>query len=268
VATRTATTTDERLRRALAFEGAMHAALGRTVTTAWGRAHLLPELTRVYDLNFLWVAGDGAGVDAERLDAEADRLLGGAGLTHRRLLVEEPAASRVGRRLAALRYTTARHVYLTHAGTPPPAPRASVETGGIEAVLPALDRYLRTDPDTEYGRDDMTRAQLLEHARIYGSAGARERCFTVRVGGEVVAWAKLWTRDGVAQVEDVVCLHEHRGRGFGRDVVAAATRTALAEHAELLFIVADAGDWPKDLYGRLGYRPVGHVAIHLRQAPR
>ena len=246
----------------------MHAALGRTVTTAWGRAHLLPELHRVYDLNFLWVAGDGAGADAGKLDAEADRLLGGAALTHRRLLVEEPAASRVGDGLARLRYSTARHAYLAHTSAPPPAPRADVEIAGIEDVVAALDRYLRTDPDTEYGRDDTTRGQLLQHARIYGSAGARERCFTVRSGGEVVAWAKLWTRDGVAQVEDVVCLREHRGKGYGRDVVAAATRTALAEHAELLFIVADSADWPKELYGRLGYRPVGEVAIHLRQAPR
>jgi predicted GNAT family N-acyltransferase len=215
----------------------------------------------------VWPPGDAAGVDAAALDAEADRLLGGAGLGHRRLLVEEPGATRLGDDLAGRGYETARHVYLVHAGAPPPAPRAAVHEGDIEDVVPAIDRYLSTDPATAYGRDDITREQLLEHARIFGSSGARERCYTVRAGGEVVAWAKLWTRDGMAQVEDVVCLAEHRGNGYGRDVVAAATRTALAEDAELVFIVADADDWPKDLYRRLGYEPVGHVGIHLRHAP-
>jgi GNAT superfamily N-acetyltransferase len=245
----------------------MHAALGRTVTAAWGRAHLLPELHRVYDVNFLWTTGDAGGLDAAALDAEADRLLGSAGLTHRRLVLEEPAAARLTADLVARGYDAARHLYQVHEGPPPRAPRAAVHEGDVENVIPALDRYLRTDPDTTYGRHDVTRAQLLEHARIYGSAGARERAFTVRAGDDTVAWAKLWTREGVAQVEDVVCLAEHRGRGYGRDVVAAATRTALAEGAEMVFIVADARDWPKDLYHRLGYRPTGEIGVLLRQAP-
>jgi predicted GNAT family acetyltransferase len=90
----------------------------------------------------------------------------------------------------------------------------------------------------------------------------------VRDGADVVAWARLWTRGAEAQVEDVVCLAEHRGRGYGRAVVAAATRTALDEGAELLFIVADAEDWPRGLYERLGYAPAGRLGVYLRFDPR
>jgi predicted GNAT family acetyltransferase len=71
----------------------------------------------------------------------------------------------------------------------------------------------------------------------------------------------------VAQVEDVVCLHDHRGRGYGRDVTVAATLAALDEAPELLFIVADDLDWPKELYERLGYVPVGRKTTHTRHAP-
>jgi GNAT superfamily N-acetyltransferase len=135
-------------------------------------------------------------------------------------------------------------------------------------MVGALDRYLSSDPDTLYGRDDTTRAHLVEHARVYPGAAADQRVFLVRgEDGDVAAWAKLWVREGVAQVEDVVCLHPHRGRGFGRDVVSAATRAALEDGADLVFIVADDADWPKHLYGRMGYATIGHVGLGLRHAP-
>jgi hypothetical protein len=52
-------------------------------------------------------------------------------------------------------------------------------------------------------------------------------------------------------------------------VTAAATRAALAGDAELTFIVADEDDWPKDLYARLGFVPLGRLGVYLRLvAPR
>jgi hypothetical protein len=50
--------------------------------------------------------------------------------------------------------------------------------------------------------------------------------------------------------------------------VAAATRAALDDGATLLFIVADEEDWPKYLYGRLGYEVVGTLGVYLRHDPR
>ena len=43
--------------------------------------------------------------------------------------------------------------------------------------------------------------------------------------------------------------------------------TDLAHDADLTFIVADAQDWPKDLYFKLGYRPVGHIRAFTRVGP-
>jgi hypothetical protein len=266
------TTTDPRLSRAFAFERAMHAAVGRTVTAAWGQAYLDPALGGCYERNFLSAIGDAGGAGAAELHAAADRLLGGAGLGHRRITLEPEADARLRNDLAALAYAGSRHLFLAFApGAPAPGPVAGVEVVEVaqEDVLVANDHYLRTDPRTPYGRDDVTRAHLLEHHRTYGPAGAHERRFAVLDpdGGGVVAWARLWTRDGVAQVEDVVCLFEHRGHGYGRAVTAAATAAALAADPELLFIVADDADWPKELYGRLGYEPVGHLGVYLRLAP-
>jgi GNAT superfamily N-acetyltransferase len=243
----------------------MHAAVGRTVTAEWGQAFLTPELDRCYDRNLLWVVGDAGGSSAAQLDAHAERLLDGHGMGHRRLLVEPAADARLRNALVGRRYDPGSHLFMAHAGDAPAATAGiAVEEVGIDAVHAATERYLLTDPDTEYGRDPRTRHHLLIHHREYGPRGGAERRFAVVVEGEVVAWARLWRRGDEAQVEDVVCLAEHRGRGYGRAVVVAATRAALDEGAELVFIVADDEDWPKELYGRLGYEPVGALGVYLR----
>lgn len=259
--------TDHRLRSALEFERRMHAAVGRVVTVAWGQAFLEPGLARCYERNTAWAVDDAAGLDAVRLDREVDRLFRDAGLGHRRVVAEPAAAARLDHGLQALGYAAEEHLYLAYdAAAPPPAPRALVDEVGIAAVAEGNERYLLTDPDVAFGRDPVVRAHLIEHHRTFG-AGARERAFAVLGGdGAAMAWAKLWQRDGVAQVEDVVCLAEHRGRGYGRDVVAAATRAALDDAPDLLFIVADNADWPKELYARLGYAPIGTKAVYTRHA--
>jgi predicted N-acetyltransferase YhbS len=261
--------TRDGLQRAFAFERAMHAAVGRTVTAAWGQAFLSPELDRCYDRNVLWAIDDAGGISAEALDGHADRLLGGHDLPHRRLLLEPIARARLHDGLIARGYDASRHVFQVHAGPaamPDAVAGVEVVEVSVEAILAANDHYLQTDRDTPYGRDGRTRRHLLEHHRSYGPAGAQERRFAVCDGNNVVAWARLWTRGAEAQVEDVICLAEHRGRGYGRAVVAAATRAALAQDPELLFIVADADDWPKELYARLGFASAGELGVYLRFA--
>ncbi|MCW2994478.1 MAG: family N-acetyltransferase [Conexibacter sp.] len=261
--------TRDGLQRAFAFERAMHGAVGRTITGAWGQAFLSPELDRCYDRNLLWAVDDAGGLSAAQLDGHAERLLGGHDMAHRRLLLEPPVEERLHDRLVGLGYDASRHVFQLHPGraaTPAAVEGVEVVEAGIEDVLAANDRYLQTDRDTPYGRDARTRRHLLEHHRSYGPGGAQERRFAVRDGDDVVAWARLWKRGDEAQVEDVVCLAEHRGRGYGRAVVAAATRAALADDPELLFIVADASDWPQELYARLGYATAGELGVYLRFA--
>jgi GNAT superfamily N-acetyltransferase len=276
--TRTEATPPAPLDRAFAFERAMHAAAAaRVVDAPWGHAYLSPEIERTYDRNLLWVVGDGDALTAAALDAHADRLLGGAGMTHRRLMLEPDADARLRGDLTALGYDAGTHVFQVFVAERAPEAVSGVEVveAPVADVQAAVEEYLKTDPDTPYGRDPRTRAHLLEHYRTYGPAGAEERRFVVREDGgggrgRVVAWARLWVRaDGAeAQVEDVVVLAPYRGRGYGRAIVAAATRAALEASPTLLFIVADADDWPQALYERLGYATAGGLGVYLRFAPR
>jgi ribosomal protein S18 acetylase RimI-like enzyme len=50
---------------------------------------------------------------------------------------------------------------------------------------------------------------------------------------------------------------EQRGRGYASAVVLRAVEEARADGAELVFLVADAEDWPKELYRRLGFDEIG-----------
>jgi GNAT superfamily N-acetyltransferase len=72
---------------------------------------------------------------------------------------------------------------------------------------------------------------------------------------------------GAALLDNVGTLRSHRRRGLARAVVSTAVARARAEGCELIVIPADADDWPKDLYARLGFAPLGvQVAFTLARA--
>ena len=60
-------------------------------------------------------------------------------------------------------------------------------------------------------------------------------------------------------------LPAHRGRGLGRHVWTAALQAAEASDPELVFIVADREDWPRELYAKLGFAPMGTFHLLTRE---
>jgi ribosomal protein S18 acetylase RimI-like enzyme len=79
----------------------------------------------------------------------------------------------------------------------------------------------------------------------------------VVVGGEVVSYTDLYVRGSAAQIEDVGTLPEHRGRGYAGAVILAAIGEARRAAADLVLLFAEAEDWPKELYRRLGFDELG-----------
>ena len=152
-----------------------------------------------------------------------------------------------------------------------PRAAAGPHAGGLAAVrevshddvYAAEERFLRDEPGTTTPE---ARRQVMQHNRHIGEL-LGERCFAAFDGDAVCAYAKLRHRDGVAQVEDVAVAPEQRGAGLGRLVTSAALAAGLALEPELLFIVADEEDWPRELYGRLGFEPAGRIRGFLRPPP-
>ena len=71
--------------------------------------------------------------------------------------------------------------------------------------------------------------------------------------------------DSVAQIESVNTLEEFRRRGLASAVVLAAARSARERGCDVVFLVADDADSPKELYGRLGFDPVSRFWSFLRE---
>ena len=90
------------------------------------------------------------------------------------------------------------------------------------------------------------------------------RFFCARVDGEIAAMCDLYVRGSIAQIEDVNTLEEFRNRGLARAVVRHAADQALADGADLVFLHALDDDWPKELYAKLGFDPIGHVWSYVR----
>jgi GNAT superfamily N-acetyltransferase len=134
------------------------------------------------------------------------------------------------------------------------------DTGTVAAVgegelMELMDRWYAEDP----GPTEAERLELLEYNRREASIHG-DRLLGVRSSdGKLVAMSKLRSDGRTAQIEDVYTAPEARGRGYARAVVSRGIELARENGAELTFIVADDHDWPKLLYGRIGFRPLGHV---------
>jgi predicted GNAT family acetyltransferase len=94
------------------------------------------------------------------------------------------------------------------------------------------------------------------------------RYFAVELDGEVVSYTDLYLDGADAQVEDVGTVPEHRKEGHATAVVLGAIAEARSAGAEFVFLVADANDWPKELYGRLGFDEVGHYTKFFAPAAK
>ena len=122
-----------------------------------------------------------------------------------------------------------------------------------EALRPARRRLLEGLPwATPEVVEQLFRAKTLIGERVTA------RFFGVELDGTVVSYADLYVDGADAQVEDVGTLPEHRGKGYATAVILRAIEQARAAGADFVFLVADAEDWPKELYRKLGFDDLGH----------
>ena len=210
-----------------------------------GRAVYTDELPRRLDGNYLWVdRGDG-----EELVAEAARL------ERRLIFVPDPE---LGDALAPWfeeqGWRIDRHVVMAQLREP--------ERGAdLSLVREVSEPDLRAARKRVLANEPWASPQVLEQifaAKALIGERVRTRFFAVELDGEVVSYTDLYLDAGDAQIEDVGTVPEQRGRGYAKAVVLGAIAEARRAGAEFVCLVADANDWPKVLYGRLGFDEVGY----------
>ncbi len=249
------------LARAVHFEDALRErSVDRIVPCAFGHALLTDSLPLVWDLNVVRVE-DAEGASAADVAAEAERVHAAAGHAHRRVVfVREPDGRRLAPGLAELGWTTDRFLFMAHRRPAEKAPSAPVEQVGRETVAPLRERLAREAPWAT--SEEAVLQVLAKDARIAGAGAARH--FAVREGSAVAACADLYSDGRTAQIEDVITLPEFRGRGYASAVVLQALAAARESGHDFVFLIADEDDWPKELYARLGFEPIGRTYSFLK----
>lgn len=236
----------EELARAYAFLARGDMGGSRTIASPYGTAVYTDELPRRLDGNFLRVERPGK---PEELVAEAKRL------ERRLLFVPDPE---LGESLvpwfAEHGCRVDRHLVMAQLREPERTADLELVSELDETALrPARRRLLEDQP---WAKPEVVE-QLFKAKALIGER-VTTRFLAIEVDGEVVSYADLYTSGADAQIEDLGTLPEHRSRGYASAVVLAAIETARGAGADFVFLVADAEDWPKELYRRLGFDELGH----------
>jgi GNAT superfamily N-acetyltransferase len=265
--TTTATTTDDRLRRALAFNRALYErACGRREEHRWGVALFDARRPSFWTLNGLHAEAPlDPAVRAEDVIDELGRLY--PDRRHRTMILcDDAAGGRLAGELSERGWQADHIVYMALEGGRDRPPVPGVAREASEEELRAVERAVLAE---DRGHDATVIEEVLEARAAVRAAAPVTRRFVGALGGRDGATATLFSDGGVALVEDVATVTPLRGHGLARAAVSAAIDAALAGGHELIVIGADDDDWPKQLYGRLGFADLGRVwsFVRPRSAP-
>jgi GNAT superfamily N-acetyltransferase len=245
--------------RALAFQRETITLVADDVTPiSEGWLIRTPSLPLVWALNQVRIAGAIEFDDAVSLTGRHQREL-----PYRQLMVEsDETGARMEDRFRASRWRVDCEVTMVLVS----GPDRRVQTDAVfepsaEPVLELLRRWNAEDQShapTAEEQDQLSEYWQQEfRARDARLLGVRGR------SGALAAVTMLYSDGETAQVENVYTAPEERGQGFARALVSRAVELGAEGGHELTFIVADDYDWPKLLYARLGFEPVGRTwAFH------
>jgi len=224
-----------------------------------------PEYAGSYEHNQLILDGHlagGAAAPPAELPALADTVLGH--LPHRQVTVlDDTTGTACAAALAGAGYEHYIHLIMTYAGKAPVPEQAAEQITVTElrpALIPELCAWLPQASDLVI--DQLARRRT---ARLRGADEVR--FLAVREpGGAIASWADLYLdRDrGIAQIEDVMTAEAHRRHGYSGAVLATALHQAAG--CELVFLLAEADDWPRNWYARLGFTVIGRSHVFTRSA--
>jgi GNAT superfamily N-acetyltransferase len=222
-----------------------------------GTVVLTTRYPSYWDYNLVRVEDD-APIGADELVRFAEKAL--AGLAHRRVGFEVVSAGEPIRgELEALGWKVTRLVWMLHAGPAPAAGGLDVEQVHYDAVRHLRVAWHAEDfPGVEITAEHLNEASDLEMHR-------NPQVFAAFEQDRPVAFAQLERAGDTAEISSVYVDRDHRGRGIG----TALTQAAIAAASELsdLWIVADDDGRAKQIYARLGFRPVWKLLDCLRLPP-
>lgn len=233
------------------------------VPFAWGTGYFTPEVAHSWDHNNVIVDRLPPDVTAAGLASEVDRIMERQGCRHRQVRVDERTGARLLAGFEALGWTVDHNLYMAHRRR---ADRRTPEGIAAEIDWPTLKPSTEIDVRrSPHATSEEVIRHLVDRKEVT-ALGTHLRHFGALVDGVVASYCDLFSDGTTAQVEEVTTLAEYRGRGLSRAVVGSAVDEARATGHDLVFLVADDLDWPKEFYARLGFDPIGKSFWFIRPA--
>lgn len=204
------------------------------------------------------IAVTSAAPSAADVLATAEVMLGGAGLRHRYVSVDNEALGQIlSADLVAAGYEHETIVTMIHSGAGVEPGAHEVRAVSLDTLRPAIIRDWRVQiPDAT--NEELR--QLADRTALYAS-GAELTLLAVYDGDHIAAHAALFVdrEDRIAQFENLVTHDLFRGRGYGDALLRDALRRGQQAGSELSFLTAGLNDWPHEWYQRLGYVDAGRT---------
>jgi ribosomal protein S18 acetylase RimI-like enzyme len=241
-------------------------AAGRKVPFLFGTGYLREELPSVWSRNYLSLERDLGRATAEQVNAEAERLLGEAGVAHRKLEVfDAEVGERLAPGLAELGWQVECDVVMVAAREQDrDVDLSSAEEVSQEELEPVWAEANRAEGQID---DEGVIGELAGGKRVLASA-VDVRFFGAHADGEIGAYCELYSLEGTGQIENVLTLERYRNRGLARALVLRALAASRAAGNDLTFLLANRDDWPKELYRKLGFDEIGFVYDFLIPPPK
>ena len=181
-----------------------------------------------------------------------------APVAHRRIDFDRAAdAAPYEQEFEARGWMVLRLLWLRLGSTPAPPPGIAVAEVPYDAVHDLRVRWHHEDFPGVDPSDFQVQAREVAMRRGV-------QVLAVHDGDAPIAYAQLEREGDGVEVTSVYVHPEHRGGGRGTAMTLAAI--AAAGDAHDVWISADDDDRPKELYQRLGFRPVTR-AIHFLRLP-
>jgi ribosomal protein S18 acetylase RimI-like enzyme len=233
---------------------------GRTQPWSLGTAIFHDDYPIKYDFNYLRIEKDDPSWDARAIAREAERLQAPADLKHRKVTAHDGI---LGARLAPgfrkLGWNVSRIVIMVHRGEIPSGGPVPVREASFDELHSHFVKW-----DKEDRKSGAEEAKMLADSMRVVEKETDWRLFVGTIEGEVAGWCELFSDQGMGQIENVGTYSRFRGRGVARSVVVRGLEESKATGHNMHFLLADDEDWPKELYTRLGFEPVGYIYEFLR----
>lgn len=255
------------LERCLAFLREIDDKAAKTkVPFRFGTAYLHDELPRVWSRNYLSLERDLESVTAGLVSAEADRVLGEAGLTHRKVEVfDDEVGEQLAPGLATLGWQVECDVIMVASREPDrETDVVVVDEVGPEALEPVWAEANRVDGHID---DEDVIRQLADGKHVLATA-IDARFLAARADDEIGAYCELYSGGGTGQIENVLTLERFRNRGLARGLVLHALAESRTAGNDVTFLLANRDDWPKELYSKLGFDEIGFIYDFVIPAPK